>query len=394
MGEIPGEIPEYLKETMDEPVSGTIEEKIDQDTETFRDALRSRPSGRLATRDLRDYKITLEHQRNKEQGMETGIESESIPDTVTLKKFWKGVRRGVYEPMTEEEAREIAEAQLEKYTPMTALTADEKDRILYDFMDNIRDRTTRQEIQTLECKLINTLYADKAEGKRIFEELKNPESKLIKSLESQGIRYFFNSEKNKLGDSDRYDSYGYTEESFDKLMTIIRANTGKQVIRMLDIGGASGKALHEAQEHDSDLETFDITVDEEPAMYPVDHIVVCPVENMPKELEESMDFVVSRTTWRYFTYPDIAIRNAVKALSIEGKADIYIIFTRSSLKKTEEGKAELNQRIKSVFCDLKKLEQDGYIETNLGEAPEDAFDMDTDGFLKITKKKSIKEVQF
>lgn len=393
MGEVPGEIPDYLKNgTMwRSSGNGTTEEKIDKDTEWFRRDLWN--SGEIGE-NWSKYKTTIGHQRLRENGVETGLENEPLPETATLRKFWEGIKNGVFEPMTESEAYEIAREQLEKHPHLSPLTVAESERIVKDFADNIYDRTTRDKLTSIEIKTIDTLYKDPVEGKKIVEELKKPDSDIVRNLESQGIRSFFDSAKNKLGDFEAYDSYGYTEEYFDSLMSEIRQKTGRQNIRMLDIGGASGKALFEVKQHDPAIETFNITVDEEPSMFPVDHMIVCPVESMPKELEESIDFAVSRTTWRYFTYPDIAIRNTVRALSIEGRADIYVIFTRSSLKSAEEGKAELNERIKSVFSELRKLEEEGYIETNLEDEDFEGIDIDTDGFLRITKKKSIKEVQF
>jgi ubiquinone/menaquinone biosynthesis C-methylase UbiE len=173
---------------------------------------------------------------------------------------------------------------------------------------------------------------------------------------------------------------------------------------------------------------------------------------MPAELEETVDFAISRTAFRYFDYPDIALKNVVKALAEGGWADIYFSTERSSLYNFESGKTreeqfkesqeyfkkieeleygkrrswepvqkeknemlekkiaaenknnqenrekvekELDKRVRSVLLWIKQLEKEGYIETNIpneGQTREKKYYRDTDGFFKIKKLKSIKDL--
>jgi hypothetical protein len=112
---------------------------------------------------------------------------------------------------------------------------------------------------------------------------------------------------------------------------------------------------------------------------------------MPKEFEGQMDLIVSRTAWRYFAYPDIALRNTVQALSEGGMADIWFEATRSVLRGTEEGRAELNDRIRNVVKWIKDQEEQGLIKTNIDQildgAHADELDSDFDGWIKIIKSK-------
>jgi hypothetical protein len=63
--------------------------------------------------------------------------------------------------------------------------------------------------------------------------------------------------------------------------------------------------------------------------------------------------------FRYFLFPDIALKNAVKALSVGGEANISFQNDRCPLGLDSE---ELLDRMKKVFAWLKDLEQKGYIE--------------------------------
>jgi hypothetical protein len=181
------------------------------------------------------------------------------------------------------------------------------------------------------------------------------------------------------------ESYGYASvEDFKNTLERIKQRTNKSGLIMLDIGGNIGMALADAKRIDPTLRTINMTLTSLPA-FGGDIITKRPAEYMPAVFEENIDLIESNVAFRYFLFPDIALRNAVKALSIGGETNLY--FSNDSCPL---GKEELLERMKKVFIWLKKLEQEGYIEVarrdnNDPFVVEEAY---LGRELKITKKKS------
>lgn len=146
------------------------------------------------------------------------------------------------------------------------------------------------------------------------------------------------------------------QAEFPHLLKRIKERTGKQSITMLDVGGGSGRALSDAKKIDPSITTHNLTIDEEPAMYPVDRTHFCPAEWMPKEFEENMDLIVSNMSIRYHTYPYITLENTVRALSVGGEAFFTVSCERSS---TDEEK--LKKNLFKAYAMVEKLVQDGYL---------------------------------
>ena len=149
------------------------------------------------------------------------------------------------------------------------------------------------------------------------------------------------------------DGYYDKESDFTDVLKRIRAKNGKAKIKMLDVGGNVGRALHNAKLLDSNIETFNMTLQETPAIWG-DHIVRHPAEMMPKSLEEDMDVIESNVAFRYFTYPDIALVNVIKALSVGGEASIH--FQTDMVPLSED---ELTNRLREVFRQIKNLIDNG-----------------------------------
>ena len=154
---------------------------------------------------------------------------------------------------------------------------------------------------------------------------------------------------------------GYAEEKdFIDLLERVKKDTQKEKIKMLDVGGNIGRALYDAKKVDPNIETFNMTLDEAPAIYG-DHVIRTPVEVMPKNLEEEIDIIESNVSFRYFSFPDIALFNIIKALSVGGEADIDFQADRSPTNKED-----LINRINNLFLVIKKLEDGGYIKIDYG----------------------------
>ncbi len=168
-----------------------------------------------------------------------------------------------------------------------------------------------------------------------------------------------------------YEIHGFpnTEIAFVKLIEKIRkrqAKGGSDPIRMLDVGGAMGGALWEAQQIDPAIVTYNLTPHEEPARWPTNHFRLSGAETMPAVWREQMDLIVSSWALLYCVYPDIALRNCVEALAPGGVAHLdygtVMEGTAMSHHANPEAQAALSRRMAGAFRWLLKLQKQGSIE--------------------------------
>lgn len=173
--------------------------------------------------------------------------------------------------------------------------------------------------------------------------------------------------RNLLG----YEVHGFpnTESGFVALLRHIRERqqkNGKDPIRMLDVGGAMGRALWEAQQIDPAIVTYNLTPHEEPARWPTNHFRLSGGETMPADWREQMDLIVSSWAIMYCVYPDIALRNCVEALAPGGEAhlDYGTVMERTAMSyhTGPEGQAALSRRMAGAFRWLLKLRKQSNIE--------------------------------
>ena len=116
-------------------------------------------------------------------------------------------------------------------------------------------------------------------------------------------------------------------------------------------------------------------------MWPgIEHVFV-PMERLPERFRESFDIMVSNMAWRYFVYPDIALKNLLQALSVGGWANIVFSCDRSPLAFED-----LNTRMNGSMHLLKILEKSGHIDYSFRDS---GIFVSPSGYLEITKKKSI-----
>jgi len=353
--------------------------------------------------------------------------------TFTMENFWTSLQEGKFRNLTQDEIKNLAEFQISSFQPLTPLTDQERttvrDHFASDLNKSINNEKLRRlvegnfayietgkypkskfknfkgditvwdkviifkdaaEYQFLDTDMRGTLsQQDKA---RLFSDpdvwfdTKAFEKSLEYSLTRQGNRSLFDLE------------YGYRKkERFIAECNALRKSTGHNKLKIMDLGGGMGRALWEAKTVDPNIETYNVTIYEEPAMYPVDHLIVSPAEWMPAELKEQIDLILSRTAFRYFTYPDVAIKNVVKSLSVKGGATIDFTSYRSALVENSSAEdldtkyKELCKRVSGAINWLKDLEFKGFIVTNLGEMnsmdPADAI------HLVVKKLKSIKQAE-
>ena len=134
---------------------------------------------------------------------------------------------------------------------------------------------------------------------------------------------FFSSGSRRL--TEQEGGYYSSPEEFKEEIRAVRERTGRLKLRVLDVGSNFGLALKDMKDLDPNIETFNMTIDEHPSLFG-DHIVRHPAEMVPLEFEETMDLIDSQMAFRYFLYPDIALRNVIKSLSVGGVARIAFIF--------------------------------------------------------------------
>lgn len=180
------------------------------------------------------------------------------------------------------------------------------------------------------------------------------------------------------------DDYGYkSPEAFKEKLARVKKRMSKKSLRILDIGGNTGRALLDAKDIDPSLVTMNMTLSSEAAIAG-DVVVRRPAEYMPAVFEEKVDIIESNVAFRYFLYPDIALRNAIKALAVGGETNIH--FSTDSCPLDKE---ELFERMKKVFSWLKELKDKGYIEI---DAKKSGFILVDNPYvnevLELTKKKS------
>ena len=119
-------------------------------------------------------------------------------------------------------------------------------------------------------------------------------------------------------------------------------------------------ALNDAKELSDDVETHDITIDVEPAMYPIDYLHLCPAERMPAEFREDMDLIVSNVAFRYFSAPDLALENCLQALSVGGETRLSVGADSSHFPVKEYA-----GRLADEYDRLKRLRDQGYIKLDI-----------------------------
>ncbi|PIQ73862.1 hypothetical protein COV58_00235, partial [Candidatus Roizmanbacteria bacterium CG11_big_fil_rev_8_21_14_0_20_36_8] len=90
---------------------------------------------------------------------------------------------------------------------------------------------------------------------------------------------------------------------------------------------------------------------------------------MPLSWREKFDVIVSNYARCYFTHPNIALLNAVQALSVGGWAHIDFDVTNNPIASKHQNWDDLYERTWGVYFDLCKLRDEGFIEFDLPRKP-------------------------
>lgn len=275
--------------------------------------------------------------------------------------FIDGLVSGKFEPITESDVEKIIEENHFALPPLFPLN-DQQDLLLRNMTKNhllrFLNRNSRWD-GTLAI-LCGDIYATDRGDKTVSAGVKlvMPVSDQ-QSLEDGDTRLFERSlkkltldDKIKFFDPDTYnhlilsrgingssgpitgygnrsiEEYGFSKVEAKELLNNVRKTVGKEKISVLDIGCGMGEALRDLKAIDSNIETHGLTVEQEPAMYPIDKFHYNLAERMPNDFFEKFDLIISRTSFRYHLFPDISLRNTLLALSVGGHADIVFTFER------------------------------------------------------------------
>ena len=367
--------------------------------------------------------------RNSEMGQNDPIEQKSIessgetvklPESKTLQHFWRGIETGKFVPLTDEEIDDMITSVYFNGEPLTGLTEEEENNIRKGLFKIAKSPSGTKILEDLASKEVVYLPKEKcpdgifktkqplliikgtenitgetttgaidqdgitlspAEKIRIFSDIEIWKSA---GFHRQGYRPLLRTEETYGED------YGYTREQFVQLVEAIKRRTGKQDIKMLDVGGGIGEACQDAQNLCPEIEAVNLTIDEEPAMFPV-KTVLKPAERMPADFREGFDLIVSKTAFGYFVYPDIALENCLQSLSVGGEARILFITGSQEYEVPDYVK-----RIVMEFRRLKKLAENGYIDLEVNAdifdvKPEDKVEDLPNRFVVIRKKKSLED---
>ncbi|MEK7070971.1 MAG: hypothetical protein AAB966_04135 [Patescibacteria group bacterium] len=286
-----------------------------------------------------------------------------IPRSILLGRFWEGVVAGKMPEPNMARTRQVVARQYFAEPPLATFTGTDEQRLFNHLSHTIDEELTYSRSMGL-CEnpvvfiapseaqndglsytpyFLTGTYADHAvrsgnnplsvEQKiRLYTDPNIWEFARVKhgtpsnssfdiSAVGYGSRSFFDGVKYK-------DSYRISTKEFAEVVKNVRQSTGRENLRMCDVGGLTGLACHDVQPHYPDFEYTNITLDEEPGRWPgINHVFV-PAERMPRRFFESFDIMVSNMAWRYFMFPDIALSNLVQALSLGGYADIsYSVYS-------------------------------------------------------------------
>jgi SAM-dependent methyltransferase len=140
------------------------------------------------------------------------------------------------------------------------------------------------------------------------------------------------------------------------LLAEIRLTSGRKNLTVLDLGGGIGLGLAGLKELDPDIYAINLTLHAEAAMYKTDRTILSPAERFPKSLKENVDLVISNMAFRYFRFPDLAVRNVVHSLRVGGIANIFVTCERSG-----GSDAELKRRLNKTYDWLQELIEQGVL---------------------------------
>jgi hypothetical protein len=266
--------------------------------------------------------------------------------TLWMDHFWKGLATSKFVPKTEEEIRNYIAQNHFGGKALIELSDEDKEKILPKLLRSITWMANDSRLAGLCEKRIQhyqqtfnersqdyfvTKEAEKWEkGKKTLSKerkeklLSNPniwfqacysEKNCTMPLTNWGMRHI---EEYRL------------EKPIREITERIKQRTGRDIVNVLDIGGAGGIALKDIKTGDPRVSTWNMTMDMEPVTHDVDRTYLCVAERFPAELRESADLIISNYSFVYFPCQALALENCLQSLSVGEEAHLSISFGKQS----------------------------------------------------------------
>lgn len=323
----------------------------------------------------------------------------NTPNTVLLGKFWSNIASGKHRNLTEIEAIDLSKHYFE-HEPMLVLYPEEEQSLKRELSDKLQIHLNDGLVALCKNPIVHVPKGDKNDFLRrfdphflhslgesdyflaesyaryamqigyvpltnrekvtlfsdptVFEEAKFTRDRLQRGTIGYGSRPFFL----RPGES----CYGFEREEFRQIVEEIIAKKGNSLLKVADIGGNTGLACYEIKHDYPNFEFTNVTITEEPAMWPGINHEYIPAERLPAKWYESFDIIVSNMAWRYFMYPDLALKNLLLALNVGGYANLDYRADSSPLQKNY---IELVYRMNQAYGLLKDLMDQEYIDFEL-----------------------------
>ncbi len=197
--------------------------------------------------------------------------------------------------------------------------------------------------------------------------------------------------------------YFQDENEFKDILQKVRQGSGRNKLKVLDVGCGMGKALQDMKGIDGNLETHGITMEQEPGMYDADFFHYVLAERMPKDFEDQFDVILSNISFRYYQFQHIALRNVVRSLAKGGYARIALGYDRipetpasrkyfRKLVPEAEYNYDAMRHLLGVEMEkLERLEEQGKIKITTSPA---FYDNGTEGRLCIEKLEDFNDSDF
>lgn len=333
-----------------------------------------------------------------------------------MNHFWEGLQAGKFTPRTDEQIREFIRKNHFSGKALVELASEDKaviEESVFYYTSGLINRDLYEKLCTQ-----NILYLP--EG---FEKYNRPHFILEESehFKKQNKKPLTIQEKIELFTTPNvwYHSvlqgtnvlrpllswgmrhlweYGFTDERFLENLSRIRKNTGRDILNLLDVGGAMGVMLHDAGELDKNIITHNLTLDVLPTTYDVDKLYLSTAERFPIELKENMDLIVSNMAFLYMPGQALALENCLQSLSVGGEAHLSVDWGKQKVFVPNSA-----VKMRKQYDRMKKLSEDGFIELKvnsgnygdhaLGYIPENNSKHGADWFppayVEIRKLKSL-----
>lgn len=197
--------------------------------------------------------------------------------------------------------------------------------------------------------------------------------------------------------------YGLPEKEWQELLSKVRAQTNKEKLAILDIGCGAGMALEDMKNLDSNIETHGLTMEQEPAMFEADQFHYHLAERIPASFKNKFDIILSNMSFRYYLFPNIALRNVILSLSKGGYAKIHFGYDRvpekepfaSYFKKLEPETQSIYEAMKNIISNelkiLESLQEKGKIQFSVSS---NFYKQNYQGGLYITKLADVEPEDF